>query len=383
MGRGDGGREAAAYFQNAGNDSNRCEQGGSTSGRRFDTYEAGLPRPFKNPISSWSRKHRKEDEAPAVLLNFYQRNQVRSVIRWVIYDVRVAVAGLAEIVRMLPHVLKISMAPKAARNSGDKSDGSKMTHIGRVKGDKGDLAGVNRRPASTAGKLTRKNMSGPGKDAKISDNTIPLLEGRAPSAQSATSSIEEQQNGPPNPKGWDKITEKDLNTSDWAKDSSDKFYSLTEESDVSSRELSFSETGSSETSETGNKSSSNEPTVRQLQRHRKCTKVRPDSQEGLEFSTSTGSRTLKWDYSGIRLTDTPTTSGQELVNNNMEGSTGDPASSMCLAVADSGMLQSIYNSIKELQTETRIESRRARVATKRLQGTVRKVAKSCRKLKPN
>ncbi|KAJ1142026.1 hypothetical protein NDU88_008354 [Pleurodeles waltl] len=45
--------------------------------------------------------------------------------------------------------------------------------------------------------------------------------------------------------------------------------------------------------------------------------------------------------------------------------------------ADTGMLQSIYNSIKELQTETRIENRRARVATKHLQGTVRKVAKSC------
>ncbi|KAJ1109895.1 hypothetical protein NDU88_007252 [Pleurodeles waltl] len=41
------------------------------------------------------------------------------------------------------------------------------------------------------------------------------------------------------------------------------------------------------------------------------------------------------------------------------------------------MLQSIYNSIKELQTETRIESRHARVATKRLKGTGRKVAKSC------
>ncbi|KAJ1162258.1 hypothetical protein NDU88_002726 [Pleurodeles waltl] len=41
------------------------------------------------------------------------------------------------------------------------------------------------------------------------------------------------------------------------------------------------------------------------------------------------------------------------------------------------MLQSIYNSIKEFQTETRIENRCARVATKRLQGTVRKFAKSC------
>ncbi|KAJ1199348.1 hypothetical protein NDU88_003185, partial [Pleurodeles waltl] len=132
------------------------------------------------------------------------------------------------------------------------------------------------------------------------------------SAPSATSSIEERQNGPPNPKGWEKITKKDLKTSDWAKDSSDKFYSLTEESDVSSGEHSFSETGSSETSETGNKSSNNQPTVRQLRRHRKCTKVRPDSQEGFKFSASTGSRTLKWDYSGIRLTDMPTTIWKEV-----------------------------------------------------------------------
>ncbi|KAJ1092223.1 hypothetical protein NDU88_005335 [Pleurodeles waltl] len=164
---------------------------------------------------------------------------------------------------------------------------------------------------------------------------------------------------------------------DWAKDSSNEFYCLTEESDLSSGEHSFSESGSSETSETGNKSSSNEPTVRQLRRQRKCTKIRSGPQEGLEIPTSTGGRTLKWDYSGIRLTDTPTTSGQELVNNNMAGNTGGPASNICSAGADSEMLQSIYNSIKELQTETRIESHRARVVTKRLQGTVRKAAKSC------
>ncbi|KAJ1123902.1 hypothetical protein NDU88_002369 [Pleurodeles waltl] len=48
-----------------------------------------------------------------------------------------------------------------------------------------------------------------------------------------------------------------------------------------------------------------------------------------------------------------------------------------LRQADSEMLQSIYNLMKELQTETRVESRRARIATKRLQGTVRKVVKSC------
>ncbi|KAJ1148620.1 hypothetical protein NDU88_001448 [Pleurodeles waltl] len=45
------------------------------------------------------------------------------------------------------------------------------------------------------------------------------------------------------------------------------------------------------------------------------------------------------------------------------------------------MLQSIYDSIKELQTETRAENRRARMATKHLQGTVRKVVKSCAEIK--
>ncbi|KAJ1170784.1 hypothetical protein NDU88_002656 [Pleurodeles waltl] len=44
---------------------------------------------------------------------------------------------------------------------------------------------------------------------------------------------------------------------------------------------------------------------------------------------------------------------------------------------DSEMLQSIYDSIKELETKTRVESRWAWMATKRLQGTVRKVVKSC------
>ncbi|KAJ1108611.1 hypothetical protein NDU88_005987 [Pleurodeles waltl] len=41
------------------------------------------------------------------------------------------------------------------------------------------------------------------------------------------------------------------------------------------------------------------------------------------------------------------------------------------------MLQSIYDSIMELQTETRVESRQARIATKHRQGTVCKVVKSC------
>ncbi|KAJ1134741.1 hypothetical protein NDU88_001188 [Pleurodeles waltl] len=97
---------------------------------------------------------------------------VRSVIKRVIYDVIAAVAGLAGIVRVLPNALKISMAPKTAQNSGDKIDGSKITRIGR---DKGDLTGANRRPVSTTGKPIGKNLSGPGKDAKTSDIATPLF----------------------------------------------------------------------------------------------------------------------------------------------------------------------------------------------------------------
>ncbi|KAJ1155605.1 hypothetical protein NDU88_008334 [Pleurodeles waltl] len=70
--------------------------------------------------------------------------------------------------------------------------------------------------------------------------------------------------------------------------------------------------------------------------------------------------------------------GQQLLGSNDRGENNEGAKSdICVVNTDSGMLQSIFNSIKEFQTETRIESRRARVATKRLQGSVRKVAKSC------
>ncbi|KAJ1202777.1 hypothetical protein NDU88_006573 [Pleurodeles waltl] len=175
----------------------------------------------------------------------------------------------------------------------------------------------------------------------------------------------------------DKEIEKSLKSLDWAKDGQDKFYSLAEESDFTSSEHGLSESGSSISSETGDISSSKEPTLRQQQRHRKRTKVRSGPSEGTESSMFTDSKTPKWDYSGIRLTDIPTANDQQMANNNLEGNTGGLTSSTCIGSGESGMLQSIYNSIKELQTEARIENRRARVATKRLQGTVRKVAKSC------
>ncbi|KAJ1188084.1 hypothetical protein NDU88_004849 [Pleurodeles waltl] len=227
----------------------------------------------------------------------------RGVIKRVIHDVIAAVGGLAGFLRALPHALKISMAPKMARNSVDKTDGAKITRIGK---DKGDSAGASRRPISTMAKPIVKNTSGLGKDAKTVDNTTPLLEKtlieiteplikaaeggdglsgaldssvatrrkergspiskERPQAQRsenltgveatsntiATLGTEVVQNMPLKPKGWDKEIEKELNSSDWAKDSGDKFYSLTEESDLSSGEHSFSKSGSSVSSETGN-----------------------------------------------------------------------------------------------------------------------------------
>ncbi|KAJ1126491.1 hypothetical protein NDU88_004898 [Pleurodeles waltl] len=164
---------------------------------------------------------------------------------------------------------------------------------------------------------------------------------------------------------------------DWGKDCSDKFYSLTEESDLSSVDRSFSESEGSETSEAGNKSPSNELTVRQY-RQRKLVRTRPGSQEGFENAASMSGRTLKWDYSGIGLADIPTSGSQGPVNEKIDtgASAGNPGNAYTMGT-EAGILQSLYSSIKELQTETRIESRRARIATKRLQGTVRKVAKSC------
>ncbi|KAJ1135142.1 hypothetical protein NDU88_001587 [Pleurodeles waltl] len=179
------------------------------------------------------------------------------------------------------------------------------------------------------------------------------------------------------PKRGGKTTGKDSQPTDWGKDSSDKFYSLTEESDASNTDYSLSESEDSEISVTGNMSSSNEPTVRQPRRQRKSVKIRPCSQEGSENSRSMGGKTLKWDYSGIGLSDTPISSQQGSTDGKMELETGICPNTSSTVGTEAGLLQSIYSLIKELQTETRTESRRARIATKRLQGSVRKVVKSC------
>ncbi|KAJ1216317.1 hypothetical protein NDU88_003920 [Pleurodeles waltl] len=92
------------------------------------------------------------------------------------------------------------------------------------------------------------------------------------------------------------------------------------------------------------------------------------------------SKTLKWDYLGTKLTGTakvPIPDVQLNADRGADGRVGCPVLSIGTTSTDSEMLQSIYDSIEELQTETKVESRRAQIATKRLQGTVHKVVKSC------
>ncbi|KAJ1151373.1 hypothetical protein NDU88_004155 [Pleurodeles waltl] len=373
------------------------------------------------------------------------------------------------------------MPPKPTRNLGEKTEGVKVTRVGR---GKGELTGANKRLTAVVAKSAVENMLSLGRGAKTSDNTItpteikvkgksqstimtflaggaqdirpahiihpsesnmveteslpsissikgctmnndppvnfrqgmesmpelednhretrgkelgPPTENKQPQAQQYDRSERlEHQDGEggvfilrpategenshkalANTKNLGKIVGKDPQFVEWGRDNSDKFYSLTEESDLSSGDHSLGGSEDSETSETEDKTSSNEPTVRQLRRHRKSVKTRPCSQGSPGNPSSTGSRTLKWDYSGIGLADSSSITNQGSANGNKETDTGPSTCSPSAIGAEAGMLQSIYSSIKELQTETRIESRRARIATKRLQGTVRKVAKSC------
>ncbi|KAJ1100327.1 hypothetical protein NDU88_005413 [Pleurodeles waltl] len=186
------------------------------------------------------------------------------------------------------------MAPKTIRNYGDKSEGARTTRIGR---DKGETAGLSKRLASTTGKAVGKNTSGLLKDAKTSDNTTPPLEMnmKSKSQSTITAFLSES------PKKQDNISLLTV----WGKDNSDKFYSLTEESDLSSADRSLSESDESESYEAGNKSLNCEFTVRQIRQWRSA-KPHSDSKECHENAASMSGRTLRWDYSGIGLADTPT-----------------------------------------------------------------------------
>ncbi|KAJ1115640.1 hypothetical protein NDU88_003862 [Pleurodeles waltl] len=303
---------------------------------------------------------------------FTPSRPLRSVIEQTISDVLAVAAGVTRFIRLLSHAVKTNMAPKTIRNLGDKSEGVKTTRIGR---DKGETVGANKRLTSITGKAAGKNTLGLMKDAKMSDSTTTpseiKLKGKSQSTITAflaggaqdslpvhiTPSSESNVLGkePTPPCTCDKkscIENKEffIKTTQYVE-------SLSEIED-SNREISKKVLGLTR---------SRQSQTQQVDQSEQLECQSKEGTEGFENAASMSGRTLKWDYSGIGLADIPTIGTQGPVNDQIEidtgASAGNPGNEYAMGT-EAGILQSIYSSIKELQTETRIESRRARIATK-------------------
>ncbi|KAJ1187582.1 hypothetical protein NDU88_004357 [Pleurodeles waltl] len=98
--------------------------------------------------------------------------------------------------------------------------------------------------------------------------------------------------------------------------------------------------------------------------------------DGTDISGWNGA-TLKWDYSGNRLSFLENDAKGVLPSKAYRGENSLTVPISKTASTDAEMLQFINGTVMELQTETRTESQRAWMATKQLQVTVRKVAKTC------
>ncbi|KAJ1170776.1 hypothetical protein NDU88_002648 [Pleurodeles waltl] len=90
---------------------------------------------------------------------------------------------------------------------------------------------------------------------------------------------------------------------------------------------------------------------------------------------------LKWDYSGIRLSHSekaPQVPSDMALTFNLTANENCPGEQVNnMASSHTKILKLIYGTVRELQTETWAENRKARVAKKQLQVTVWKIAKSC------
>ncbi|KAJ1151576.1 hypothetical protein NDU88_004356 [Pleurodeles waltl] len=243
------------------------------------------------------------------------------------------------------------MAPKTVRNMADKPEGARQMCMAKEDSD-GHLAG-------------KRLMGGPIKIGWIEREKERTTAGEDVAKDWAFET---------------RKAENDGKNIDCSKDGGDKFYSLTEESKAVSSGCDLSEEDGSVSSAAESLSSAVGPTVRAQRRHCKRIKSRTgsavvrDSPEGC-------AATLMWDYSGIRLSqsrkDPKVPKDTALIPNSIasENCPGKQINNM--ASADTKMLHLIYGTVRELPTESRAESRRARMATKQLQVTVRKIAKSC------
>ncbi|KAJ1164972.1 hypothetical protein NDU88_005402 [Pleurodeles waltl] len=123
---------------------------------------------------------------------------LRSLIKRVISEALTAEAGIIGLIRLVSHVLKNNMAPKATRNPGDKTEGVKTTRVGR---DKGEPAGVNKRLTSIVGKEFTLPIISNNAGLRIENNKPPTkpIQGIENSSEIEDSNRETRENelGPP------------------------------------------------------------------------------------------------------------------------------------------------------------------------------------------
>ncbi|KAJ1179378.1 hypothetical protein NDU88_004612 [Pleurodeles waltl] len=164
-------------------------------------------------------------------------------------------------------------------------------------------------------------------------------------------------------KNWSSEIEKveyDGRNGDWLKDGGDKFYSLMEESEAASSGYDLNEEGSSSSSESGSLAESLSPvagpTLRPQHRHHKHIK----SRTGSVGITDSPAAMLKWDYSGIRLSQSERAlqvlSDMALTLNLTASENCPDEQANNMASSDTKMLQLIYGTVRELQTETQTEN---------------------------
>ncbi|KAJ1083667.1 hypothetical protein NDU88_003822 [Pleurodeles waltl] len=174
--------------------------------------------------------------------------------------------------------------------------------------------------------------------------------------------------------------ENDRKNTDWSKDGGDKFYSLMEESEAVSSGCNLSEEDRNASSIAKSLSSAVGPTVRPQRRQRKRIKSRIGAGV-IGDSPGECAETLRWDYSGIRLSQprkhSKVPKDTSLILNSTEGENITDGQTNNMASADTKQLHLIYGTVRELQTETWAENRRARMANKQLQVAVCKIAKYC------
>ncbi|KAJ1152781.1 hypothetical protein NDU88_005556 [Pleurodeles waltl] len=148
----------------------------------------------------------------------------------------------------------------------------------------------------------------------------------------------------------------------WLKEGGDKFYSLTE-SEAASSAYDLNDEDSSGSSEAESLAERMPPVVGPMVRPQRRHHKRIMSRTGSGGVMDSPAATLKWDYSGIRLSHSekaPQASSNMALTSNLIANRNCPGELVNnMASSDTKMLLLIYSTVRELQNETQAENRKA------------------------